>query len=192
MGLFGPNKKNRFVEDVPGETAQDRLQHYIQASAAPPDKRAAKQGKNQPRDLVAAPDPAPSKKVTDAEYAPLATASTIRPRESQIHDLELRDPDDDHAHHPRSFADKMFHLSVYGWIQLAFISLVVGAIIQSGGINPFGPDFSWSGAAASAWKSAVSLLGWAFDNAWLPLVTGMIVVAPIWLVWRLATVPFRH
>lgn len=195
MGLFGPTKKNRFVEDVPGETAQDRLAHYVQQSGQqsgqPESEPESGRKKGSFLGRANSRQQAPEPVQPAATYAPPAKIEQPKPT-AQIHDLELRHPEEDVHHHPRSFIDKLLHVSVYGWIQLALICLLFGAIIDAGQINPFEPGFSWSDALGRAGSAALGIASWAIGSAWKPLLIGVLVVGPIWLIWRLITVPFRH
>jgi hypothetical protein len=211
MGLFGSNKKNRFVEDVPGETAEDRLHYYVQQANEPPPgekRRGRKDGKREkahPPALVKgrredddlgdiepalASEPAPGRgKLIDEKYQPIARA----PKRDQatIHELELRDPGDDHPH-PRTMMDKMFGLSWGGWLQLLLITIVVGVVIESSGLNPFDRTFDPANVLSALWDGAVHTVSWAFGNGWRPFLIGLAIVAPLWVIWRLLTIPFRH
>lgn len=156
-------KKNRFVADVPGETAEDRLQHYIQQAQAPVEQRAKA--------------PADQRGKAPAEQRARAPVSggtgDAAPRE-------------------RTFASKMFGVGTSGWVQLVLVCIAVGAIAEASGINPFSPTFSLNGAATAAMTGALNVLGWAMQAGWRPLVTGAVVVLPIWLLWRLASAGFRR
>ncbi|MDP3739463.1 MAG: hypothetical protein Q8R02_18890 [Hyphomonadaceae bacterium] len=92
---------------------------------------------------------------------------------------------------PRSFASKLFGIGIGGWIQLVLICIVLGAIFDAGGVNPFAPNFTVSGALNALGTGALNLLGWALQAGWRPFLVGALVVFPVWLLWRLLTVPFR-
>jgi hypothetical protein len=125
---------------------------------------------NQPDTPLGPPRPAPQPLArTDAK--PLATV-----------DIETE---------PRSFASKLFAIGWKGWVRLILVCIVLGAIFDAGGINPFAPNFTLSGALGSLGTGALNLLSWALQAGWRPLLTGALVVFPVWLLWRLATVPFR-
>ena len=68
----------------------------------------------------------------------------------------------------------------------------VGAVLRIADVNPFEPGFTLGGAAASLGRGVVNLLLWALANGWAPALIGVAVVMPIWLLWRLLSVPFRH
>lgn len=141
-------KKNRYVEDVPGETAEERLQHYVQKAQQLPAQR-------------------PSDGDDD------------------------RTPVDDRPRGP-GFVGKVFGMGIMGWIQLALVCIAAGAVFEASGINPFAPNFSLGGAMSAAATGALNVAGWAMQAGWRPLVTGAIVVLPLWLVCRLVMAAFRR
>lgn len=78
-----------------------------------------------------------------------------------------------------------------GWLRLAVLCLLVGAVFEAGGINLFAPDFTPAGALGAIGKGVVNILSWIVTVGWRPLVTGALIVLPLWLLWRLASAPFR-
>ena len=92
---------------------------------------------------------------------------------------------------PRSFASRLFGIGFGGWVQLILICIVLGAIFDAGGVNPFAPDFTISGALNAIGTGVVNIASWALQAGWRPFLIGALVVFPVWLVWRLITVPFR-
>ncbi|HEX5006376.1 MAG TPA: hypothetical protein VFV70_04645 [Hyphomonadaceae bacterium] len=92
----------------------------------------------------------------------------------------------------RSLKDKLFGIGFSGWFQLVVTSVVVGAIFQAGGVDFFSPTFAWERLPGGILNGAIAVLGWAIEIGWRPLITGALVVGPIWLAWRLLSVPFRH
>ena len=93
---------------------------------------------------------------------------------------------------PRSISDKMFGISFWGWIRLGVLCLTAGAIFEAGGFNPFAPAFTWRSVPADLLQGVINVFTWSVGTAWRPLLFGAIAIIPIWLVWRLITVPFRH
>lgn len=150
-------KKNRFVENVPGETAEDRLGHYLQQAEKLPGKSSAE-----------------------------------APVRSDKHRADEHIADDSGGPKERTFVAKLFGIGIMGWVQLLIVCVAVGAIAEASGINPFAPSFSFSGAATAAATATLNVMGWAMTNGWRPLLTGAIVVLPLWLVWRLVSSGFRR
>lgn len=99
---------------------------------------------------------------------------------------------DDGAPLRRSFASKLFGVGVWGWLRLAGLCMVVGAIMRIGNVNPLAPDFTLRGAATSLASGLGNLAVWLVGNGWLPALMGGLVVLPLWLVWRLLSSPFRR
>lgn len=91
----------------------------------------------------------------------------------------------------RSLRDKMFGIGFSGWFQLVVLCVVVGAVFQAGGVDFFSPTFTWESLLGGIVNGALAVLGWIIETGWRPLITGALVVGPIWLVWRLLSVPFR-
>ena len=106
----------------------------------------------------------------------------------QLNQLELHDGEPSR----RSFAAKMFHVTPWGWIKLAGLCLAVGAVLQASGVNPFEPGFTLSGAAGSLGRALINTALWALTNGWAPALIGAAIVLPLWLLWRLLSVPFRR
>jgi hypothetical protein len=106
----------------------------------------------------------------------------------QLNELELRDGEPSR----RSFVSKMFGLGPWGWIKLVALCLAVGAVLNAARINPFAPDFSLGGATASLGHALVNTALWGLANGWAPALIGAAVVLPLWLLWRLLSVPFRR
>lgn len=127
-------------------------------------------------------------------------ASLEDPRSGRVHDLQHTAIDDHDPRHfdehgvplPRSFQDKMLGVGFWGWARLGLLCLVAGAILEAGGVNPFAAGFTWGAVPAALGQGVINVFTWSVGTAWRPLLFGAIAIIPIWLVWRLLTVPFRH
>ena len=104
--------------------------------------------------------------------------------------VKVDQPED--GYEQRSFASKMFGIGFSGWFQLVVLCIVVGAVFQAGGIDFFDPNFTFTGFVGAVGRGVVNVLGWVLEAGWRPFLAGVIVVAPIWLAWRLLSFPFRH
>lgn len=102
------------------------------------------------------------------------------------------DPDHPHHHLPRTFQDKMFGIGWTGWVRLGILCVTVGALMTMAEVNPFSPDFSLGGAVSGVIRATMTALTWILANGWWPFFVGILVVGPVWVLWRLITVPFRH
>lgn len=97
-----------------------------------------------------------------------------------------------HDDTPRSLNSKLFGIGFSGYFQLAVICVIAGAILQAGGVDFFSSGFSLTGLAGALFTGALNVLGWTLEHGWQPLLAGALVVVPLWLLWRLLTVPFRN
>jgi hypothetical protein len=125
------------------------------------------------------------------EHQPEPSASPSSSRDLVVIEQDLI-ADDPYEHQPRTLQSKLFGIGFSGWFQLIVICVIAGAIFQAGGIDFFSPDFTFTGIASSLANGALNMLGWAVENGWRPLITGALVIIPLWLAWRLLTVPFRN
>jgi hypothetical protein len=126
-------------------------------------------------------------------------ASTVDPEKPPLPDdrLEVIEQElvpDDRYEEPakRTLVQKLFGIGYSGWFQLVVVCIFVGAILQAGGVDFFSPNFTVSGFLTSFINGALSVMGWAIGVGWAPLLSGALVVIPLWLAWRLLSVPFRH
>jgi hypothetical protein len=106
----------------------------------------------------------------------------------QLDQLELRDGQPSLR---RSLMSKMFDIGPWGWVKLTMLCLAVGAVLRIANVNPFEPGFTLGSAVASLGRGVGNLLLWIIANGWAPALIGVAVVMPIWLLWRLLSVPFR-
>jgi len=91
---------------------------------------------------------------------------------------------------PRTFQQKMFDIPWFGWIELMLASLVVGVLLNLAQID-FGPGFTLGRALGQLVQGVFSGLGWLVSTGWWPLLSGVIVVMPLWLIWRAASALWR-
>ena len=86
---------------------------------------------------------------------------------------------------------RLFGIKVWGAIKLVVICIFVGFIVLASQFDPTDPQVDVAAASWNIAKQAWAAAGWAAVNFWKPAVTGATVVLPIWLIWRLVTLPFR-
>jgi uncharacterized protein DUF6460 len=123
---------------------------------------------------------------------PHALEETPHTLDERVIDLHPREVEDYDPHQPRTLKSKLFGIAPSGYVQLGLISVGVGAVVQAGGLNPWQPGFTWQSALSSLSTGALNVLGWTLQSGWQPLLLGAAVVVPVWLAWRLLSVPFRH
>ena len=91
----------------------------------------------------------------------------------------------------RPLLRRLFGISPWGALKLVFICIFVGFIVLASQFDPRDPQVDVAAATWSIAKQAWSAAGWAVTNFWKPAATGATVVLPVWLLWRLVSLPFR-
>ncbi|MBO6688117.1 MAG: hypothetical protein K0U61_11575 [Alphaproteobacteria bacterium] len=86
---------------------------------------------------------------------------------------------------------RLLGISWWGWIKLALLCVLVGFFVMASEFDPASPDVNVMGAMQRFLQSVAGLAGWAARNFWKPALAGATFVLPLWLVWRLASLPFR-
>jgi hypothetical protein len=86
---------------------------------------------------------------------------------------------------------RLLGISPWGWVKLALLCILVGFLVMASEFDPSSPDVNVMGALQRFLQSAGSLAGWAATNFWKPALAGATIVLPIWLLWRLVSLPFR-
>ncbi|MDZ4760331.1 MAG: hypothetical protein SGJ21_04600 [Alphaproteobacteria bacterium] len=136
------------------------------------------------RDPALAPADAPPRAGQDLP------AIEARPSRGEVWPPVLEEEED---HLPkRSLGSKLFGIGVWGWVKLAALSVFVGVVFQLAGVNPLAADFTIADALGDLAQSLADLAGWSLANGWHPAITGALIVVPLWIVWRLVSVPFRR
>ena len=91
----------------------------------------------------------------------------------------------------RSLAARLFAVGPWTVLQLIAASIVLGLFLLA---LDFSPDRQGINLAGAAWKLVQTLFSaflWMVRTFWKPLLAGAAVVLPLWLLWRLASLPFR-
>ena len=92
---------------------------------------------------------------------------------------------------PRPLLVRLFGISVWGSLKLLGLCILVGFFVLASQFNPANPDVNMGAAIANVANTAVAALGWAVRNFWKPALAGAAVVMPVWVLWRLVSLPFR-
>lgn len=93
---------------------------------------------------------------------------------------------------PRPLLVRLFGISIWGAVKLAVICVIVGFFVLAANFDPAEADVNVGSAIFNALSSAVEAAGWTVRNFWKPALAGATLVLPIWILWRLATLPFRR
>ena len=86
---------------------------------------------------------------------------------------------------------RLLGISLWGWSKLALLCILVGFLVMASEFDPASPEVNMVGALQRFLDSLGGLLVWAVRNFWKPALAGATIVLPLWLVWRLASLPFR-
>ena len=129
-------------------------------------------------------DPSVPAKVTEVKFEP-----------STGDDRFWDSTDDNHSRlgrRPVSFSGRMFNVGWKGWTRLVIVCVIVGAVFQAGGFNPFAPDFTIGGGFGQIVNGVINIAAWAAQNGGLPLLLGALAVLPFWLIWRALVTLFNR
>jgi len=119
-------------------------------------------------------DPHVPAKVTDVQFEPV-----------QEHDALWEEPGPHgRLRPPLSFSGRMFNVGWKGWTRLVIICVIVGAIFQAGGFNPFAPGFTIGQGAGQILDGIIKIATWSAQLAAMPLLLGALLVLPLWVGWR--------
>ncbi len=121
-------------------------------------------------------------KVVDTTFEPVSDADPYRDSDERGR----------RARPPLSFSGRMFNVGWKGWTRLAIVCVIVGAIFQAGGFNPFAPGFTIGGGLGQIVNGVLNIVGWAAQNGGVPLLLGAIAVLPFWLIWRALVTLFNR
>ncbi len=86
---------------------------------------------------------------------------------------------------------RAFSLTLGQGIRLVLLSTLAGFFVLAFDYAPEGTKFNAGGAFTAIIHRALTALGWAFESFWKPALAGLVVVLPLWAIWRLIRLPFR-
>lgn len=132
-----------------------------------------------------APEPPVPAKISEATFEPADG-------HEKDHGRFWAEGDDAHTLRPVSFSGRMFNVGWKGWVRLALVCILVGAVFQAGGFNPFTPGFNIGMGAGQILNGVINIFGWAAQLGAMPLVLGAIAVLPFWLLWRAVLALFNR
>ncbi|MCF6328960.1 MAG: hypothetical protein L3J02_04075, partial [Henriciella sp.] len=74
---------------------------------------------------------------------------------------------------------------------LAWLCILVGFFVMASEFDPSSPNGDGTGAVGNFLKSAAATVRWAAVNFWKPALAGAGIVMPVWVLWRMISLPFR-
>lgn len=86
---------------------------------------------------------------------------------------------------------RLFSLKFWGAVRLTALCVIVGIIQQIGWAKKQTKEFNALSAIQAIWENTFAGLIWAIQNGWKPALVGATIVIPIWVIWRLISLPFR-
>ncbi len=92
---------------------------------------------------------------------------------------------------PRTLIRRLFAISLWGGVKLLLLCTLVGFFVMAADFDNRDPDFNIGQALGAMLRQSFNALGWALTNFWQPALAGALVVLPIWVLWRLVSLPFR-
>lgn len=92
----------------------------------------------------------------------------------------------------RALLARLFGIGLWGGLKLAVLCMLVGFVLLTIQFDPATPDFNITQTIGQLVKNAVGAAIWTGKNFWQPALTGAILVLPLWVLWRLVTLPFRR
>ncbi|MEL7041945.1 MAG: hypothetical protein AAGL90_10490 [Pseudomonadota bacterium] len=87
---------------------------------------------------------------------------------------------------------RLFGISWWGWIKLALLCVFVGFFVLASEYDPRSPDVDVLSAIQRFLQSLGTMVAWAVRNFWKPALAGATFVLPLWLIWRVISLPFRQ
>lgn len=86
---------------------------------------------------------------------------------------------------------RLFGISLWGGLKLTGLCILVGFFVLAANFNPASQDANIPGALAAIAQKTLAAAGWAVRNFWKPALAGATIVLPLWVLWRLISLPFR-
>ncbi len=86
---------------------------------------------------------------------------------------------------------RLFGIGPWGALKLAAMSVIVGFFVMATRFNPADPNVDVPGALAALARNVYGLAEWTVANFWRPALSGAAIVLPLWVLWRLVSLPFR-
>ncbi len=92
----------------------------------------------------------------------------------------------------RAIWKRIIFIGPGGVFNLILWCVIAGLVMRFTGLSPWSGPPSASAAADNMWNRALEAAGWAVRMGWKPALTGATVILPVWISWRVITLPFRR
>lgn len=87
---------------------------------------------------------------------------------------------------------RLFSLKFWGAVRLTLLCVLVGIIQKIGWAEKQSREFDALNAIQTVWENTFQGLIWVISHGWQPALLGATIVLPIWIIWRLVSLPFRR
>lgn len=87
---------------------------------------------------------------------------------------------------------RLFGIGIWGTFKLIVLCVLVGFFVMAASFDPRSPDVNVGETLGSLATQAFAATGWAVRNFWKPALAGASIVLPLWVLWRLISLPFRR
>ncbi len=132
------------------------------------------------------------------EDAALPAGETVAPAAAQS--AEVGDGDAPRARRKRArepaarrpLLVRLLSISPWGALKLTFLCILVGAVVMASQFDPRSPEIDVATVAGSLARDAWNAAVWSVRNFWRPALAGAGIVLPLWILWRLISLPFRR
>lgn len=91
----------------------------------------------------------------------------------------------------RPLLKRLFGISIWGGLKLLGLCILTGFFVMAANFDPGNPDFNFAEALRAILRQSFAALGWAIGNFWQPALAGALVVLPVWVLWRVISLPWR-
>ena len=92
----------------------------------------------------------------------------------------------------RALLVRLLGISPWGALKLTFLCILVGAVVMASQFDPRSPEIDVATVAGSLARDAWNAAVWSVRNFWRPALAGAGIVLPLWILWRLISLPFRR
>lgn len=128
--------------------------------------------------------PLPAAAPTAAPFEDIAPAPPAKTTKSKV-----KPPSS--TEEKRPLLRRLFGIGIWGTVKLIALCILIGFFVMAANFDPRAPDADVPAAMAAVFKQTVAAAGWAALNFWKPALAGATIVLPIWVLWRLVSLPFR-
>lgn len=87
---------------------------------------------------------------------------------------------------------RLFGVGIWGAFKLVMLCVLVGFVLLAMNFDPADPAFDMTDAVGAFLKNLLATARWAVTNFWKPALAGASIVLPVWVLWRLVSLPFRR